>query len=103
MCGELALKASGACAQDIHMTGGNRDHILKRRTQTFMCTGSQGKAKSPQKYGSNLTAVLGGPPGKTVVNVACCGERTLEVKFSGIFNSMPFSGGGHLGKVWPHP
>ena len=43
----LALKASGACAQEHHRTGGNRDPILKRRSQTFMCTGSQGKAKSP--------------------------------------------------------
>ena len=43
----LALKASGACAQELHRTWGNRDPILKRRTQIFTCTGSQGKAKSP--------------------------------------------------------
>lgn len=43
----LASKASGACAQELHGTGGNGDPILKRHTQTFMCTGSQGKAKSP--------------------------------------------------------
>ena len=42
----LALKASGACTQELHGTGGNGDPILKRRTQTFTCTGSQGKAKS---------------------------------------------------------
>ena len=42
----LALKASGACAQELHGTGGNGDPILKRHTQTFSCTGSQGKAKS---------------------------------------------------------
>ena len=30
-----------------------------------MCTGSQGKAKAPQESGSDLTAVLGGSPGKT--------------------------------------
>ena len=35
----LALKASGACAQELHRTGGNGDPILKRCTQTFMCTG----------------------------------------------------------------
>ena len=43
----LALKASGACAQQLHGTGGNGDPILKRCTQTVMCTGSQGRAKSP--------------------------------------------------------
>ena len=43
----LALKANGACAQELHGTGGNRDPILKRHTQTFTCTGSQGKARSP--------------------------------------------------------
>ena len=83
----LALKASGACAQELHRTGGNRDPILKRRTWTFTCTGSQGRASSPEESGSNLTAVLGGHPRKTGVNVACCGGRTLEAKLLGIFSS----------------
>ena len=78
----LALKASGACAQELHGTGGNGDSILKRCTQTFMCTESQGKAKSPWESGSNLTAVLGGHPGKTGVNVACCEGKTLKAKLS---------------------
>ena len=43
----LALKASGAYAQELHGTGENGDPILKRCKETFMCTGSQGKAKSP--------------------------------------------------------
>ena len=86
----LALKASGACAQELHGTGGNGDPILKRRTQTFTCTESQGKAKSPRESGSNLTAVLGGHPGKTGVNVACCEGRTLKAKLSGIFSSSAF-------------
>ena len=43
----LALKASGAIVQELHGTGGNGDPILERGTQTFMCTGSQGKAKAP--------------------------------------------------------
>ena len=34
----LALRASGACAQELQRTGGNRDSILKRHTQTFTCT-----------------------------------------------------------------
>ena len=50
----LALKASRACVQELHRTGGNRDPILKRCTQTFTCTESQGKAKSPWESGSNL-------------------------------------------------
>ena len=79
----LALKASGACVQELHGTGGNRDPILKRHTQTFTCTESQGKAKSPRESGSNLTAVLGGHPGKTGVNVACCEGRTLKAKALG--------------------
>ena len=84
------MKASGACAQELHGTGGNRDPILKRRTQTFTCTESQGKAKSPRESGSNLTAVLGGHPGKTGVNVACCEGRTLKAKLLGIFSSSAF-------------
>ena len=83
----LALKASGACAQGLHGTGVNGGPILKRHTQTFTCTESQGKAKSPRESGSNLTAVLGGHPGKIGVNVACCEGGTLKAKLSGIFSS----------------
>ena len=100
MCGDLAhgerapehlaLKASGACGQELHRTGGNGDPILKRCTQMFTCTGSQGKAKSPWESGSKLTAVLGGHPGKTGVNVACCEGRTLKAKLSEIFSSHAF-------------
>ena len=54
----LALKTSGACAQDLNRTGGKGDIILKRHTQTFTYTASQGKAKSPRETESNLTAVL---------------------------------------------
>ena len=99
----LALKSSGACVQELHGTGGNGDPILKRHTQTFTCTESQGKAKSPRESGSNFTAVLGGHPGKTEVNVACGEGRTLKAKLSEIFRSFPFSGSGHFGKIWPHP
>ena len=86
----LALKASGACAQELHGTGGNGDPILKRRTQTFTCTRSQGRVRSPQEPRSNLTAVLGGHHGKTGVNVACCEGGTLKAKLSGIFSSSAF-------------
>ena len=43
----LTLKASGACEQELHGSGGNGDPTLERRTQDFMCTGSQGKAETP--------------------------------------------------------
>ena len=39
--------------------------LLKKRTQAFICTGSQGKAETPQESGSDLSVVLGGSPGKT--------------------------------------
>ena len=34
-------------------------------TQTFKCTGSQGKAKPPQEFGWDVTAILGGSLGKS--------------------------------------
>ena len=71
----LALKASGVCAQECHRTGGSGDPILGRHTQTLMCTGSQEKEGSPWESWSDLAVVLGGPPGKTGVNVPCCGGR----------------------------
>jgi len=42
----LALKASGASVQECHRTGGNGDPVLKRCTQVFICTSSQGKAEA---------------------------------------------------------
>jgi len=92
------LKASGAGAQELHRAGGNRNPILKRHTQTFTCTRSQGRARSPQEPRSNLTAVLGGHHGKTGVNVACCEGRTLKAKLSGIFSSCLSLEGAILGK-----
>ena len=61
----FALKASGACVQEFHRTGENRDPILEWHTQVFMCMGSWGKAEAPYETGSDLTTVLGGSPGKT--------------------------------------
>ena len=76
----LALKASGAGVQGPHGIRASREAILGRRTQTFTCIRSQGKAGSPWESGSGLAAVLGGPPGKAGVNVVCCEGRTLEAK-----------------------
>ena len=97
----LALKASGACAQELHRAGGNGDPILKRRTQTFTCTGSQGRVRSPQEPRSNLTAVLRGHHGKTGVIVACCEGRTLRARLSGIFSSCLSLEVAILGKSGP--
>lgn len=41
----LALGASGACEQELHGPGGDRDPTLEWGTQAFVCTGSQGRAE----------------------------------------------------------
>ena len=74
MPGNLALRGGAprafgtesqqACVQELQGTGRNRDSTLERCTQAFMYTGSQGKAETPQEYGSDVPAVLGGSPGK---------------------------------------
>ena len=61
----VALKASGACAQELHGTGDKGDPVLERCTGAFMCTGSQSKAEALWESGSDLTAVLARSPGKT--------------------------------------
>jgi len=48
--GERAPGAYGieeAYTQELHRAEGNGDPIPERRTQAFMCTGSQGKAEAP--------------------------------------------------------
>ena len=60
------IEGQGVYAQELHGgRGRNRDPILGRQTQAFMCTGSQGKAQTPWESGSDLTAGLGESPGKT--------------------------------------
>ena len=59
------MKASGTCVRERHGTGGNGDPILERRIQAFVCAGSQGKAEASWESGLDLTAALGGSPGKT--------------------------------------
>ena len=44
--GASGIEGSGACVQELHGTGGNRNPILERCAQAFMCTGSQGKAEA---------------------------------------------------------
>ena len=60
--GEFGIEGQrGLCAG----AGGNGDSTLERCTQVFMCSGSLKKAETPEKSGSDMTAVLGGSPGKT--------------------------------------
>jgi len=40
--GHMTLKASEACVQELHRTGGDRNSTPGGCTQAFMCTGSQG-------------------------------------------------------------
>ena len=42
----LVLRASVACTQKLHGTGGNGDSTCKRHTHAFLCTGSQGKVET---------------------------------------------------------
>ena len=54
---QLALKASGACAQELHRTGGKGDLILKRLTQTFMCTETQDIKLKQEKMQHTITEI----------------------------------------------
>ena len=67
----FALKASVAWVQELHRTGGNRDSTLGGCTQGFTCTGTQGKAVTPQEPGPGLPASPGCSPGEMGVN---CGS-----------------------------
>ena len=71
-----------------------RPHSQKAHTD-FHVHRVPGQSKVSIGIWSKLNAVLGEHPGKTGVNVACCEGGTLGTKLSGIFSSMPFSGG------WP--
>ena len=46
------------------MALGEIESPFLKGAQTYMYTGSQGKAEAPWESGSDLTAVLGGSPGK---------------------------------------
>ena len=76
--------------QELHGTGGNRDPILERYTQSFMCTGSQGKAEAPYESGSDLTAVLGGWPGKTGNDCDSLWGKNIGGKALGNINQSVF-------------
>ena len=88
--------------RELHGTGRNGDSILERCTQAFMCTGSHGKAETPQESGSDLTAILGGSPVKTRGDCGSLWGKYIEAKVLGILISMNSSRGGHFGKIRPH-
>ena len=87
----LALKDSGACVQELHGIGGNRDPILER------CT--KGKAETPSESGSDLTTLLRGSPGKTGGDFVSAWGKDIGGKVSGIFISVCSFRGGHFGKI----
>ena len=59
------------------------DFILGGCTQGFMRTGSQAKAVTPYKSGSDLPVGLWWSPRKGVGTVAHCGDSTLEAVVPG--------------------
>ena len=90
MCGDLALgeeppehlalKASGACVQELHRTGGNREPFLEGAHRLSCALGARAEQRLHGNLGQTLTAVLGRHPRKAGVNVACCEGRTLKAK-----------------------
>ena len=98
----LALKASRACGQELHGTGGNRDPILKVHTD-FLVHWVPGQSKVSIGIWVKPNCSSWGPLGKTGVNVACCEGRTLELKLSGIFSSGAFLWRWTFWENLPHP
>ena len=64
--------------------------FLKSTHRLSHALGPREKQCLHRNLGQTLTAVLGGHPGKTGVNVASCEGGTLEAKLSGIFRSSAF-------------
>ena len=97
----LALKASGACAQELHRTGENRDSHSWRAHKSFhVHWANQGFYKDlGQSYPLVLECLLGNKG----VAVAHCGGWTLESEVQGIIIGVNSPGGGHFGKIWPQP
>ena len=62
--------------------GETKTPFLKGAHRLSRALGPRAK-QSPWESGSNLTAVLGGHPGKTGVNVACCKGGDIENKALG--------------------
>ena len=56
--------------EELYRTGGTENTVLED-THGFMCTGTQGKAVTPQESRPDLPAGLGGSPGEAGIG---CGS-----------------------------
>ena len=105
--GERATRTSGIEGQwglVCRSSTGQREAetpFLARAHRLSCALGPRAKQGLGWESGFDVPAVLGGPPGKAGVNVACCGERTLEAKLSGIFLSCGSLEAAILGKSGP--
>lgn len=79
----FGMEGQWGLSEELHRPGGNRDSILGGCTQGFMRTGSQAKAVTPYKSGSDLPVGLWWSPRKGVGTVAHCGDSTLEAVVPG--------------------
>ena len=75
--------------------------FIKGTHRILRALGPRAKQSLHRNLGQTWLQFLEDFLGKEGVNVACCGERTLEAKIFGIFISVAFSGGGHFGEIWP--
>ena len=62
--------------------------------------GPREKQRLHKKLGQTYLQILEDLLGKQGVT---CGKRTLEARVLGIITSVNSLGGGHFGKIWPHP
>ena len=88
----------------VSQTGGHRASTLGGCTPSLTCTGTQGKAITPQEPGLHLLAGLGGSPRK--VGIGCgslWGQGLWWQKPQGLSLSVISLEDCHFGtKTWPH-
>ena len=81
-----------------------QDSNLGGCTQVFTCTGTQGKAVTPEEPGPELPVSFGGSPDETGVNCGSLWGKDTHwwQKPQGIFKYMSSPGGNNFGiKTWP--
>ena len=77
--------------------------FLKGTHRLSHALGPKAKQSLHRKLGQSCLQFLEDLLGKQGLNVAYFEGKALEAQLLGIFISVPFSGGGHFGKIWPHP
>ena len=83
---------------------GETETPLLKGAYRFSCTlGPRTKQRLHKNLGQTYLQILEDLLGIHRVTVAHCVGRTSEAKVSGIIISVNSSGGGHIGKIWPHP